>query len=324
MITLISLRIPHSVQSKLRFLLLTLFVISGLAVAWFEKGRPDESYYFNDLIKRGIHFFLNPVREKTSVAMGDFRSIRQLWKTEENNHLLRRQLNQSRIESQILREQLSRLARLTGLNRWGGPPELKFLSADVISVILDSNSASFVINLGRNDGLEPGDPVVALGGLAGVIRLVDTHTAHVQAVSDIASRVGAVAVPGRVRGVVYGGGRNKHLEFIPENEVLPVRKGDTLITSGFDNSIYPKGIIIGHVSGVELNDFGIPYGMVVPAVIPAQIEEVLMIVPSSRYSDDLPTTHSLGRFHIQMPRPEKGTATAGPGSLAQPADEQGK
>ena len=307
---MISLQINHSVRAKFRFLFLIIFVVTGLAVAWLEKARRDETYILMGFIKNKIHTLIRPVRDRTSMVIGDFRSIGNLWKTEEKNHRLGRELNHVRIENQVLQERLNRLERLTGLNRWDGPPELKFMVADVVSVILDSNNASFIINLGRNDGLEPGDPVVALGGLAGVIRTANPHSSHVQAISDLASRVGCVAVQHRVRGVVYGGGRTRPLEFIPENEGLPIGEGDSLITSGFDNSIYPKGIIIGTISGVALNDFGIPYGMVVPAVNPAQIEEVLLIVPENRFYNDMSTTQTLGRFLIQMP-----VAEMEPGSI---------
>jgi hypothetical protein len=159
-----------------------------------------------------------------------------------------------------------------------------------------------IINRGKVDGLRPRDPVVSLGGLVGIVQRIYAHTARVQAITDPLSAVGAIDRDRRARGVVYGKGRHELMWFIPENEVQPIEIGAVLVTSGFENSIYPKGVVVGIVQERKHNRYGMPYGAVKPAVGFESLEEVLLVIPKHRArGDDLATTPTMGHYTIQIP-----------------------
>jgi hypothetical protein len=108
----------------------------------------------------------------------------------------------------------------------------------------------------------------------------------------------------RARGILYGQGRNKPLAFMPENEVQPIDVNAVLTTSGFENSVFPKGVVIGAIKDRKLNPYGMPYGVVKPAVAFESIEEVLLVLPRGRGGRvDEATTGTLGRYEIGMPVP---------------------
>src|SRR6185295_8352191 len=114
-------------------------------------------------------------------------------------------------------------------------------------------------------------------GLAGVIREVSQRSARVQALTDPLSAVGVADLETRHRGIAFGRGRAKPLEFIPENEIQPITPGALLITSGFGNSIYPKGLIVGRIQEKLQNQLGVVYGAIEPAENFNALEEVLVI-----------------------------------------------
>jgi hypothetical protein len=175
------------------------------------------------------------------------------------------------------------------------------MTADVIGLITNEESAEMIVNRGSADGVRPRDPAVALGGLIGQVQSVTAHTAHIQGLADPVSAVGAVALKSRSRGILYGRGRGKPMEFIPENEVQPLEIGTLLVTSGFENSVYPKGIVIGKITGRQANMYGMPYGAVQPVVPFESIEEVLLVLPRHRFDGRATTTETLGRYAIEMP-----------------------
>lgn len=279
--------------------ILLLLVILGLGVSALEKWRQPEVYRLWGAIS--LRSALDPVMRATR---GGVQFVRQLGRAQalaEENRDLRNSLTEARLEAQFTAEELRRVQRLSGLGQWSGPPELTFMMADVIGLVTNEESAEMVINRGAAHGVWPRDPVVALGGLIGLVQSVDERTAHVQALSDPLSAVGVVATQNRARGVVYGRGRGHALEFIPENEVQPIEVNSTLVTSGFENSVYPKGIVVGRIVAREANMYGMPYGAVQPVVPFESIEEVLLVVPRQRSGAQLVSTNTLGRFSLQIP-----------------------
>ena len=133
----------------------------------------------------------------------------------------------------------------------------------------------------------------------GIVRSVSEHGAHIQTLIDRECAVGAVTTGNRLRGVVQGNGKDKPLEFLPANELQPIEIGTMVVTSGFENSVYPKGIVIGVIDSVRPNKYAILNGVIVPAVSFDSVEEVLLVIPRDRLwgRSDESTTQTLGRFY---------------------------
>ncbi len=281
--------------------LLVLLTIGGLAVAAVEKYQADRAFA---IWTRGYEVtasVLDPARERTHRWVMTARKMNELWNIQSERDQLSRDLARTRFENDRLREELGRLQRLSGLGRWASPSPLRFVPADVTGLITTDESMLLTINRGRADGVGARDPVVALKGLVGLVRSVQEHSAQVQAITDPMSVVGAATRDTRARGALYGRGRGKPLEFLPENEVENFNIGSELITARFENSNFPKGITIGTIKKRDLNLYGIPVGVVESAVAFDAIEEVLVIVPSEAANGATPPAGSLGTIRIVMP-----------------------
>lgn len=306
----------HVWLARARLALLLIIVVLGFGVAALEKWRHDEAYRVWGTVYQGFSYVLDPARNTTRGVVQNGRRIRRLWTLDQRNRALKRELTRLQQKHQITLEKLGRLERLTGLGRWSAPRELEFLPADVIGFETDQQQAVLIVNRGEDDGVRPRDPVVAMGGLVGIVRAVAAGSSHIQALTDPGGAIGAVVRQNRARGIVYGSGRGRQLEFIPENEAQPIEPGHVLVTSGFERSVYPKGIVIGEITQRALNTRGVPFGMVDPAVRFDRVEEVLIVMPRKRtLVEDSVTSPGMGRFRIGMP---SSTGSEGEAALTSP------
>jgi rod shape-determining protein MreC len=101
--------------------------------------------------------------------------------------------------------------------------------------------------------------VIASGGLAGKITRVTGGTAEVTLLTDASSAVSAQVMPQGASGIVkpeVGNPGDLLLDFIEKGR--RVTKGTTIVTSGFTSSrvesLFPRGIPIGRVTQVDLNE----------------------------------------------------------------------
>lgn len=124
------------------------------------------------------------------------------------------------------------------------PAEIKYRS--------DNNFSNYVIiNIGKSDGIEEDMVLVSESGLYGKIEEVYENESKVQAITDATSKI-SVNV-GKESDIIIAQGsieNNKKLiaTLIPEH--LKINVGDLVFTSGV-GGIYPKGIFVGTVSGVN-------------------------------------------------------------------------
>lgn len=289
-------------HKRMRVGLLVLLTLFGLAVAALEKYQSKQAFAIWTSGYKVMDPVLGPARERTRRWVLTAQKMNQLWDVQAERDRLSSQLTSTTLQNNLLVEQVSRLQRLSGLGRWAAPPQLRFVPADVTGLITNDESMLLTINRGRADGITQSAPVVALDGLVGLVRSVQEHSAQVQAITDPMSVVGSATRDTRARGALYGRGRGKALEFLPENEVENFNIGSDLITARFENSNFPKGIKIGTIRKSDLNLYGIPVGVVESAVKFDALEEVLVIVPEDEHQPAQPGVGALGAIRIVMPR----------------------
>jgi rod shape-determining protein MreC len=110
-----------------------------------------------------------------------------------------------------------------------------------------------IINVGSNDGILRGMPVVTNQGLVGRVDAVIADAARVQLITDPASRVNVrlqnaeeeASLIGSVTGDI-------ELELIPQDAV--VETGDLVLTSGLGGG-YPPDLIVGQIVNIRSRDF---------------------------------------------------------------------
>lgn len=301
-------------SDRLGVYLLVGLLAFGIALSLVERVRPGWIEPARRRISVGLSGYFQPLLESTKEGRRFTRRVNDLWGVEGDYRRLEQELARTRLDLQLAQEQLRTLGRISGLRRWRGPQDLEFMLADVIGFSVAGSSAEWVINKGASHGMEVGLPVVGQNGLAGVIREVSERSSRVQALTDPLSAVGVAESENRSRGIVFGVGRDLPLEFVPEDESSPILPGTKLITSGFENSVYPKGIVVGTIRAKRNNFRGAAYGVVEPAEAFNALEEVLVITRAPGVASGGPL-EGLGKYSFRMePQADDEVTTGSPRS----------
>jgi len=115
------------------------------------------------------------------------------------------------------------------------------------------------IDRGSSDGVRRNQPVIAAGGLAGKVTKVTGGTAEVTLITDASSAVSGQVMPNGASGIVkpeVGEPDDLLLDFVDKGR--RVTEGTTVVTSGFTSSrvesLFPRGIPIGRVTKVDLDE----------------------------------------------------------------------
>ncbi len=134
-----------------------------------------------------------------------------------------------------------------------------FIPAEVLHQTLPTDGRTLLLDAGRADGVAPLDAVVTPEGLIGAIRDVDEHTSIAMTWAHPEFRVSVVSANGQVAGIVgptsTGEAGRTSLEFraITYRDTLP---DGALVTASGLGGVYPRGIPVGTVLGVEREQLG--------------------------------------------------------------------
>ena len=200
-------------------------------------------------VQNGITYIKNKF-SGNSTFFSDLATIKEENKTlkERNSELEKslRELEVIKSENETLKEYVNLKDKYT---------EYTTIPGYVINKNTSNYSNIIVINIGKNDGVDVGMPVIADAGLVGHIISVTDTTAKVQTLLDTSSAVSSVVGTARDSVIIKGNLENSNMlkgTYIPTSAAL--LEGDKVETSGL-GGIYPKGITIGTVKQIiELTD----------------------------------------------------------------------
>jgi rod shape-determining protein MreC len=135
-------------------------------------------------------------------------------------------------------------------------PSFTYKGGQVVGRIVANEPTSIVksilIDIGSNNGIEPGMPVVTERGLVGRVTDVYRNAARVLLITDSSSNVNTMLQNTRLRGILRGqAGQLPIMDYLPQDQ--PILVGDIVVTSGEGGS-FPIGIPVGQVVEVEQND----------------------------------------------------------------------
>lgn len=152
------------------------------------------------------------------------------------------------------------------------------IPAYIINKDTSNYSATFVINVGTDDGVKENMTVIADKGLVGHVISVTNNTAKVQTIIDPASSVSAIFESTGDTAICKGTldeGTLRATYISTDTELL---ENDIVQTSGM-GGIYPKGITIGTVSKIDnTKNITDRYAVITSAVDFRKLETVLVIV----------------------------------------------
>jgi rod shape-determining protein MreC len=182
------------------------------------------------------------------------------------------------IRTDALAEENDRLRELLALrNRLGG----RAVAAEVLRQSGPTAGLTLVLTAGSSSGVRPLTPMVAPGGLLGVVRSVDPSYSVAVLWTHPDFRVAAMTLDGSV-GLVSPapatGPETMLLQLtgVPYRDLVP--PGTRLYTAGFGD-VYPRGIPIGEVLGVAREQEGVSRTYLVRAAVhPGAVAHVILLV----------------------------------------------
>ena len=184
--------------------------------------------------------------------------------------LLKNKLN-AQEEARLENERLKNLLSLKQKSPF------KVIAGRVIGRSPESWSSSLIIDKGLNSGIRRGMAAVSYLGLIGRVIESTQFTSKIMLINDPNLGVSAIAQRSRQEGLVSGTlGAHLIMRYLPEDSDIKIQ--DTVITSGL-NEVYPKGLLIGTVTGIGKDISGLSrYAIIKPAVNLSDIEEVLVVI----------------------------------------------
>lgn len=133
-----------------------------------------------------------------------------------------------------------------------------------------------IINVGSNDGILRGMPVVTDQGLVGRVDAVIADAARVQLITDAASDVNVrlqnAETDASLIGSVTG---DVNLDLIPQD--VPIEVGDLVLTSGLGGG-YPPDLIVGQVVNIRSRDFDLFQEATVQPVVDFNRLEIVLVI----------------------------------------------
>lgn len=223
-------------------------------------------------VQNGLTYLKNKV-SGNNTFFSDINNLKQ-----ENQQLKERnaELEKSLRELEIVKSENATLKEYANLTEQYS--EYKTKPAYIINKDISNYSSTFVINLGKKDGIEPNMTVISEKGLVGHVISVTNNTAKVQTIIDTASTVSVVLTSSQDAIICKGTLEDKTIlkgSYIPTGANLIL--GDKLETSGM-GGIYPKGIVVGTIKSVEqTRNITDRYITITPAVDFEKVQTVLVV-----------------------------------------------
>ena len=202
-----------------------------------------------------------PLQNGTARATKPFRDAwnwtGDLFNAKSENAKLRKELEQLRagvateLTTQDENVQLRALVALQKDKIFPGNAEL--VTARVVARSTTAWYSVVKIDAGSSSGVAVYDAVVNGDGLVGRVTKVDADASQVTLITDQSSYVDAMVMPGGAQGIICGSVTGDvTLQYVDKNERVKV--GQYIVTSGRQGSVFVRGIPIGQVESVGVQD----------------------------------------------------------------------
>lgn len=185
-----------------------------------------------------------------------------------------------------LAEENQRLRALMGMRQRAGAA---FIPAEVLKLGVGGAESTFMLNVGRAEGVQIGSPVLAPEGLVGMVMDVQEHASQALDWTHPDFRASAMTVDGQAYGIVEARrGRYREEDLLALTGApfhSDLQPGTPVVTSG-RGEVYPRGIPLGVVLGIEDADTGWRKSYLIrPAIRPEGVTHVLVGLKKGELSD---------------------------------------
>lgn len=272
---------PHFTNKKLIIGLIGLIFL--VALISFSLRDRQNAVLPEQFVKDTVGFAQSLVAKPANYITGIFDDIDSLLNTYEENKRLKMRLEDFAVlqaEVNTLKAENEKLRELAEKEK--GLKDFEPLEATVIARNPDQWEEKVIIDKGSTHGVKKNMAVITARGLIGKITLVTPFTSEVELLQNDNPnfRVSAI-VQGKKKnyfGLIEGYNEERSeliLKRIDTN--FDVKKGDKVVTSGL-GGIFPKGLLIGEITEITTDDFGLTKtAYVKPAADFSMLEDVIVV-----------------------------------------------
>ena len=206
---------------------------------------------------------------------GTIASVPNIFALQRENEFLRRMNVNLADEVNQLREARLENMRLRSMIALKESSHTSLVAGKVIAKNLNLLRNTITMNIGEQEGVVPGMPIVTGEGLVGRVIAVSGGYAVGEVMLNVDFRASAKVQRSRVDGIVAWDGRTLMLKNIAKS--LDVRPGDAVVTSEYSN-VFPSNVKIGVVGSVtEVPGSLFKRVEIVPAVDFVKLEEAFVV-----------------------------------------------
>jgi rod shape-determining protein MreC len=229
---------------------------------------------------RGMLEVLRPVQAGTANFGAGLRSIYHdylnLVHVREENERLIAELARVKVEQARMAELEAENRHLTELLELRDALGADAIAASVIGSDATGISHTLILGQGSASGLRPGMAVLSNEGVVGRIIETSPHAARVLLIDDHNSALDGFDQRSRARGIVAGlVDDGVIMKYVDRSQ--DIKAHDAIVTSGLDG-IFPRGLLVGTVSGVHREGPGLFLAVQLsPAVSFRELEQVLVV-----------------------------------------------
>lgn len=170
------------------------------------------------------------------------------------NEKLRRINAEQMLQISLLRQYGIENIELKGLLRLKDTIKFPIVPAAIVSKSISRSQGSFTVNIGTNDGIEAGMPVINDQGLIGIVQSTSSNYAIIRTLRSPDLRVTVKNERTRVDCILKWNGIDLVMVNVPKT--FDMKKGDRIITSDL-SSIMPVPLPVGLVEGISQVQAGI-------------------------------------------------------------------
>lgn len=251
---------PHFFSNK-RLILLLVGVIFLVALISFSLRDRDNASLPEQFIKDVVGFGQSVFSKPTQYITGVFDNVDSLLNTYEENKRLKARLEQfAKLQASVndLTSENTRLREI--VDKEEDLREFDPIQATVIARNPDQWEEKIVLDKGELHGVEVNMAVITAKGLIGKVILTSKFTSTVELIStqNPNYRVSAMIVDEtEVFGLIEGyDDERKELILKRIDSDVEIKEGQLVQSSGL-GGIFPKGILIGEITEVTTDDFGL-------------------------------------------------------------------
>ena len=161
---------------------------------------------------------------------------------------------------EILNAENNKLKKILNLSN---EIKYKYITAKIISKSNSPFIRSAIIMTGGNSKISINSPVIYNNNLLGYVSELGMSSSRVISLTDINVKIPAI-VPNKDIKIILSGNNSKDLEIINYLDILPLKTGDKVYSSG-DGNMYPSGLLIG--------------------IIKIKVDGTIIVMPSKKLND---------------------------------------